>query len=79
MNQLSDGQRLQLTTRLKEARRQSGYSQDHVARVLGEEPGTHEAMLRMSLAAGHLFLNPLGDGETLEKAREALAAYERKG
>ncbi|NBH01802.1 TetR/AcrR family transcriptional regulator [Amycolatopsis sp. SID8362] len=53
--------------------------QDHVARVLGEEPGTHEAMLRMSLAAGHLFLNPLGDGETLEKAREALAAYERKG
>ncbi|RSD10673.1 TetR/AcrR family transcriptional regulator [Amycolatopsis eburnea] len=53
--------------------------QDHVARALGEEPGTHEAMLRMSLAAGHLFLNPLGDGETLEKAREALAAYERKG
>ena len=25
--------------------------QDHVARALGEEPGTHEAMLRMSLAA----------------------------
>ncbi|WP_370966412.1 TetR/AcrR family transcriptional regulator [Amycolatopsis sp. cg9] len=53
--------------------------QDHVARALGEEPGTNEAMLRMSLAAGHLFLNPLGDGEILEKAREALAAYERKG
>ncbi|MEV6619875.1 TetR family transcriptional regulator [Amycolatopsis sp. NPDC051106] len=52
--------------------------QDHVARALGEEPGTNEAMLRMSLAAGHLFLNPLGDAEILEKAREALAAYERK-
>jgi len=52
--------------------------QDHVARALGEEPGTHEAMLRMSLAAGHLFLNPLGDSEVLERAREALAAYERK-
>ncbi|MEU8640191.1 TetR family transcriptional regulator [Amycolatopsis sp. NPDC048633] len=52
--------------------------QDHVARALGEEPGTHEAMLRMSLAAGHLFLNPLGDAEVLDKAREALAAYERK-
>jgi AcrR family transcriptional regulator len=52
--------------------------QDHVARALGEEPGTNEAMLRMSLAAGHLFLNPLGDAEILEKAREALAAYQRK-
>jgi hypothetical protein len=52
--------------------------QDHVARALGEEPGTHEAMLRMSLAAGHLFLNPLGDAEVLDKAREALAAYQRK-
>jgi AcrR family transcriptional regulator len=52
--------------------------QDHVARALGEEPGTNEAMLRMSLAAGHLFLNPLGDSEVLEKAREALAAYQRK-
>jgi AcrR family transcriptional regulator len=52
--------------------------QDHVARALGEEPGTNEAMLRMSLAAGHLFLNPLGDAEILEKARDALAAYERK-
>jgi len=52
--------------------------QDHVARALGEEPGTNEAMLRMSLAAGHLFLNPLGDAEILERAREALAAYERK-
>ncbi|MCR6483417.1 TetR/AcrR family transcriptional regulator [Amycolatopsis sp. OK19-0408] len=52
--------------------------QDHVARALGEEPGTNEAMLRMSLAAGHLFLNPLGDSEVLEKAREALAAYRRK-
>jgi AcrR family transcriptional regulator len=52
--------------------------QDHVARALGEEPGTNEAMLRMSLAAGHLFMNPLGDPEVLEKAREALAAYQRK-
>ncbi|WP_329044175.1 TetR/AcrR family transcriptional regulator [Amycolatopsis sp. NBC_01488] len=52
--------------------------QDHVARALGEEPGTHEAMLRMSLAAGHLFLNPLAGPEVLEKAREALAAYRRK-
>jgi AcrR family transcriptional regulator len=52
--------------------------QDHVARALGEEPGTNEAMLRMSLAAGHLFLNPLGDAEILEKARDALAAYQRK-
>ncbi|MFI5588173.1 TetR/AcrR family transcriptional regulator [Amycolatopsis sp. NPDC051758] len=52
--------------------------QDHVARALGEEPGTSEAMLRMSLAAGHLFLNPLGDAEVLDKAREALAAYQRK-
>jgi AcrR family transcriptional regulator len=52
--------------------------QDHIARALGEEPGTHEAMLRMSLAAGHLFMNPLGTPEVLERAREALAAYERK-
>jgi AcrR family transcriptional regulator len=52
--------------------------QDHVARALGEEPGTNEAMLRMSLAAGHLFLNPLGDTETLKRAREALAAHPRK-
>lgn len=52
--------------------------QDHVARALGEEPGTHEAMLRMSLAAGHLFMNPLGDSELLERAREALAKYPRK-
>ncbi|MEV6648132.1 TetR family transcriptional regulator [Amycolatopsis sp. NPDC051371] len=52
--------------------------QDHIARALGEEPGTHEAMLRMSMAAGHLFMNPLANAEVLEKAREALAAYERK-
>jgi hypothetical protein len=52
--------------------------QDHVARALGEEPGTNEAMLRMSLAAGHLFLNPLGDTEILNRAREALAAHPRK-
>jgi AcrR family transcriptional regulator len=52
--------------------------QDHVARALGEEPGTNEAMLRMSAAAGHLFLNPLATTEVLEKAREALAAYQRK-
>ncbi|GAB3159240.1 TetR/AcrR family transcriptional regulator [Amycolatopsis sp. NPDC004378] len=53
--------------------------QDHVARALGEEPGTNEAMLRMSMAAGHLFLNPFGDSEVLDKAREALAAHRRKG
>jgi AcrR family transcriptional regulator len=52
--------------------------QDHIARALGEEPGTHEAMLRMSMAAGHLFMNPLATPEVLEKAREALAAYQRK-
>ena len=52
--------------------------QDHVARALGEEPGTHEAMLRMSAAAGHLFMHPLATTEVLEKAREALAAYQRK-
>ncbi|WIY02154.1 TetR family transcriptional regulator [Amycolatopsis mongoliensis] len=52
--------------------------QDHVARALGEEPGTHEAMLRMSMAAGHLFMNPLATPEVLEKAREALASYHRK-
>jgi AcrR family transcriptional regulator len=52
--------------------------QDHIARALGEEPGTHEAMLRMSMAAGHLFMNPLANAEVLEKAREALAAYQRK-
>ncbi|SFW73425.1 TetR family transcriptional regulator [Amycolatopsis australiensis] len=52
--------------------------QDHIARALGEEPGTHEAMLRMSLAAGHLFTHPLGTPEVLEKAREALAAHQRK-
>ncbi|MET8845742.1 helix-turn-helix domain-containing protein [Amycolatopsis sp. NPDC004625] len=52
--------------------------QDHVARALGEEPGTNEAMLRMSAAAGHLFLNPLATTEVLERAREALAAYRRK-
>ncbi|WP_410589698.1 TetR/AcrR family transcriptional regulator [Amycolatopsis sp. lyj-23] len=52
--------------------------QDHVARALGEEPGTNEAMLRMSAAAGHLFLNPLATSEVLEKAREALAAYQRE-
>jgi len=52
--------------------------QDHIARALGEEPGTHEAMLRMSMAAGHLFMNPLATPEVLEKARETLAAYQRK-
>ncbi|EOD62910.1 TetR/AcrR family transcriptional regulator [Amycolatopsis vancoresmycina] len=52
--------------------------QDHVARALGEEPGTNEAMLRMSAAAAHLFTNPLATPEVLEKAREALAAYRRK-
>jgi len=52
--------------------------QDHIARALGEEPGTNEAMLRMSMAAGHLFMNPLATPEILEKAREALAAYQRK-
>lgn len=52
--------------------------QDHIARALGEEPGTHEAMLRTSTAAAHLFMNPLATPEVLEKAREALAAYQRK-
>ena len=53
--------------------------QDHVARALGEEPGTHEAMLRMSLAAGYLFTHPLAAPEALKKASESLAAYRRKG
>ncbi|MEU0536297.1 TetR family transcriptional regulator [Amycolatopsis tolypomycina] len=52
--------------------------QDHVARALGEEPGTHEAMLRMSLAAGFLFTHPLATPETLKKASESLATYQRK-
>lgn len=52
--------------------------QDHVARALGEEPGTSEAMLRMSAAAAYLFTNSLATPEVLEKAREALAAQQRK-
>ncbi|WP_326943403.1 TetR/AcrR family transcriptional regulator [Amycolatopsis sp. NBC_01307] len=47
--------------------------QDHIARALGEEPGTPEAMLRMMAAAGHIFTHPLATPELLEKAREALA------
>jgi AcrR family transcriptional regulator len=47
--------------------------QDHVARALGEEPGTHEAMLRMMTAAGYLFTHPLAGSELLDKAREVLA------
>ncbi|MFG1640890.1 TetR family transcriptional regulator [Amycolatopsis sp. NPDC049252] len=52
--------------------------QDHIARALGEEPGTHEAMLRMMAAAGHIFTSPLATPEVLEKARAALANYPRK-
>jgi AcrR family transcriptional regulator len=52
--------------------------QDHVARALGEEPGTNDAMLRMSAAAAHLFTNSLATPEVLEKAREALADHPRK-
>ncbi|MEU5262800.1 TetR family transcriptional regulator [Amycolatopsis sp. NPDC021455] len=47
--------------------------QDHVARALGEEPGTHEAMLRMMTAAGYIFTHPLAGSELLDKAREVLA------
>ncbi|KDN22824.1 TetR/AcrR family transcriptional regulator [Amycolatopsis rifamycinica] len=55
--------------------------QDHVARALGEEPGTHEAMLRMMSAAGYLFTHPLAGSELLDKAREVLAteSAKRKG
>jgi AcrR family transcriptional regulator len=52
--------------------------QDHIARELGEEPGTPEAMLRMMAAAGYLFTHPLATPELLEKAREALANQTRK-
>jgi AcrR family transcriptional regulator len=52
--------------------------QDHIARVLGEEPGTHEAMLRTMLAAGHLFTQPLATPEVLDKARQALAGQSGK-
>jgi AcrR family transcriptional regulator len=47
--------------------------QDHVARALGEEPGTHEAMLRMMAAAGHVFTHPLAGSDLLDKARDVLA------
>jgi hypothetical protein len=52
--------------------------QDHVARALGEEPGTHEAMLRMMAAAGHIFTQPLAGSELLDKAREVLARENAK-
>ena len=47
--------------------------QDHVARALGEEPGTHQAMLRMMAAAGHVFTHPLAGSDLLDKARDVLA------
>ncbi|HKN55762.1 MAG TPA: TetR/AcrR family transcriptional regulator [Amycolatopsis sp.] len=46
--------------------------QDHIARALGEKPGTHEAMSRTMLAAGHLFTHPLAGADMVEKASEAL-------
>ena len=47
--------------------------QDHVARALGEEPGTHEAMLRMMSGAAHIFTHSMATPELLDKAREVLA------
>jgi AcrR family transcriptional regulator len=48
--------------------------QDHIARALGEEPGTHEAVLRTMAAAGQLFAQPLASPEVLDQARRAAAA-----
>ena len=53
--------------------------QDLIARAIGEEPGTHEAMLRTMAAAGHLFTHPLAGPELLDKAREALANQQKNG
>ena len=53
--------------------------QDHVARALGEEPGTHEAMLRMMTAAGYIFTHPLAGSDLLDKAREVLSRMDTQG
>ncbi len=49
-----------------------------MARALGEEPNTHDAMMRSMAAAGHIFTHPLAGPEQFDKARESLSKQEGK-